>query len=160
MRFATDPFATTLIEAGDWGRVESPGRGGEKSGTWDPVSPDMVLARDTRPPVGVRSGSLTIFARTASEIAIASGGGTSLDAPRVNAGGSEGGGEAGIVFIDAFEFVMLICCDGGGGEGRFWITPKRLWFVCCAADCIAATWCARFGRIAGIKRGVNGTITS
>lgn len=51
---------------------------------------------------------------------------------------------------------------GGGskGDGKFWITSKSSLLVRRAADWIMATWCARLGRIAGIRRGVNGTMTS
>lgn len=77
---------------------------------------------------------------------------------------------------DAAEFVGVgdlgILLDGIGfsatgldkgdstGEGSLWMTLRRSLLVRIAADWIIGTWCARLGKIAGMRRGVNGTMTS
>ncbi len=56
--------------------------------------------------------------------------------------------------------VTTFICEGSCGDGNFWMTPRRSLFVRIAADWIMDTWCARFGRIAGTRRGVKGIMTS
>lgn len=49
---------------------------------------------------------------------------------------------------------------GSAGEGKLWITFNRSLLVRIAGPWIIATWCAKLGKIAGIRRGVKGTMTS
>jgi len=53
------------------------------------------------------------------------------------------------------------CHDGiSTGDDKSWITLVSSLFVLIAADWIIGTWWARFGNMAGMKRGVKGTMTS
>ena len=71
-----------------------------------------------------------------------------------------GVGDRGIL-LDWIDFSTTgLANDDSTGEGRFWMTLRRSLLVRIAADWIIGTWCARLGKIAGMRRGVNGTITS
>ena len=75
-----------------------------------------------------------------------------------------GVGDLGNFAVGIFSPPDLILAPGLGrtscAMGRFWITLKSNLLVRLAAFWIIETWCAKFGRIAGINRGVKGTMTS
>ena len=78
--------------------------------------------------------------------------------------GTTGEGDEGIA-TEAFDdlSVPCVCCRpgrGSGGTGRDWTTFMRAWFVRSAAFWIKETSWARLGKIARIRRGVKGIMTS
>jgi len=71
-----------------------------------------------------------------------------------------GVGDLGIL-LDGIGFSTAgLGKDDSTGEGNLWMTLRSSLLVRIAADWIMGTWCARLGRMAGMRRGVNGTMTS
>jgi len=70
-----------------------------------------------------------------------------------------GVGETGTV-RGAEVFSVVPRTDPSAGEGRFCITFNKSLLVLTAAVWIMGAWCARFGRMAVISRGVKCTMTS
>lgn len=71
-----------------------------------------------------------------------------------------GVGDLGILLGCGFSAIGRVEGGVSRGEGRFWTTFSNNLLVRIAADWIIATWWARLGKMAGMSRGVKGTMTS
>jgi hypothetical protein len=76
------------------------------------------------------------------------------------AAGRGGGDDGGTGRNDDADEDKLGGGAESGGDGWLWMTLNKSWSVRIAAFRMGSTWCARFGRMAGMRRGVKGTMVS
>lgn len=147
-----------MPDVGDCDRL---GADGGKAGPISDRLDCMVLPRDFCDRGGFGTGpdcGVGVSVRSSEELSVRLDSTDSLPVADDREGADVGGVGEEATVREVAGLSETGCCSGG--EGKLWITLSRSWLVRIAGPWIIVTWCAKLGKIAGIRRGVNGTRTS